>query len=247
MKRLLMTMLLASQLLVQVAFASDYEREKRWADEVAPGLLMGDAVYLKQQNQHEFLTLYTPVDGANSALIVVHGLGTHPDWGLIGTLRTELADKGYTTLSVQMPILSSEAKSEEYPATFPEAVERLELAVKFLKSKGYSNIAIVSHSMGSRMTYAYLTGNPAPEIKAWVSMGLSTSEDLSVVKVAMLDMYGEKDYPYVQSTAGKRKSGLAGKAKSRQQVIAGADHFYNDREKQMVEAVHAYLKGSLGK
>jgi triacylglycerol esterase/lipase EstA (alpha/beta hydrolase family) len=247
MKRLLMMMVLASQLLASASFASDYVREKKWADEVAPGLVVGDAVYLKQQNQHEFLTLYTPVDGAKSAVIVVHGLGVHPDWGLIGTLRTELADKGYTTLSVQMPVLRNEAKGDEYPPTFPEAAERLKLAVDFLKSNGYSIIGIVSHSMGSRMSYAYLSGNPAPEVKAWASLGLSTNENLGALKVAVLDMYGEKDLPDVLTNVSNRTSGLAGKAGSRQQVIPGADHFYNDKEGEMVKAVDAYLKGSLGK
>jgi pimeloyl-ACP methyl ester carboxylesterase len=246
MKRFLMALVLASQLFVPASFASDYAREKKWADEVVPGLVVGDVVYLKQANQHEFLTLYTPVSGAKSAVIVVHGIGIHPDWGLIGTLRGDLADRGYTTLSVQMPILHNEAKGSDYPPTFPEAAERLKLAVDFLKSKGYSSIAVVSHSLGSRMSYAYLSGKPDPAVKAWVTLGISTVENVGALKLPVFDLYGDKDLPEVLANAGKRKQALAGKSGSRQQVIAGADHFYEGKESEMVKAVEDFLKESLG-
>ena len=42
------------------------------------------------------------------AVIVVHGLGVHPDWNLIGDLRTRLAERGYATLAVQMPVLAAD-------------------------------------------------------------------------------------------------------------------------------------------
>ncbi|MHB1214286.1 MAG: hypothetical protein ACYCY9_04790 [Thiobacillus sp.] len=90
-----------SSLTVCAAPAADYVREKKWADEVVPGLVVGDAVYLQTpRGHHAFLTLFTPVAGTDRAAIVVHGLGIHPDWGLVGTLRTELADRGMTTLSI---------------------------------------------------------------------------------------------------------------------------------------------------
>jgi dienelactone hydrolase len=245
-KRILILLVLASQLFATASFAADYAREKKWADEIVPGLVVGDAVYLKQANRHEFLALYTPASGAKSAVIVVHGIGIHPDWGLIGTLRVDLADRGYTTLSVQMPILRNEAKDVEYPPTFPEAAERLKIAVDFLKSKGYSSIAIVSHSLGSRMSYAYLAGKPDPAVKVWVTLGISTVEKVGALKLPVFDLYGERDLPKVVANAEKRKQALAGKADSRQQMIAGADHFFDGKEAEMVNAVYGFLKESLG-
>lgn len=245
MKRLFLLLFLAVQVFVASSFASDYAREKKWASEVVPGLVVGDAVYLKQANGHEFLTLYTPVKGAKSAVIVVHGIGIHPDWGLIGTLRTDLADHGYTTLSVQMPILANDAKGSDYPPTFPEAAERLKLAVEFLKSKGYGQIAIVSHSLGSRMSHVYLSGTPDASVKVWASLGISTVVDYGALKIPVLDLYGDKDLPDVLSNAGKRKQTLSGQPGSSQQVIAGADHFYNGKERDMVNAVSSFLKDTL--
>src|SRR3989338_3779526 len=94
--------------------ASDYAREKRGADEITPGIAVGDPVYLEQKNRHKFLGIYTEADKAKMGLVVVHGIGIHPDWGMVSTLRQRLPDHGYTTLSIQMPILAVDAKPEAY-------------------------------------------------------------------------------------------------------------------------------------
>jgi hypothetical protein len=41
------------------ALAQDYEREQRWADQILPDLMIGDAVWLQETNGHKFLALYT--------------------------------------------------------------------------------------------------------------------------------------------------------------------------------------------
>jgi len=245
MKNLLIFMAFLIQLLALPGYASDYKREKNWADEVVPGIVVGDPVYLKQANQHEFLALYTPVKEAKSAVILVHGMGVHPDWGLIGVSRTSLADEGYTTLSVQMPVLKNEAKEKDYPPTFPEAKERLKLAVDFLKAKGYSSIAIESHSLGSWMTYSYLTDHPDPVVKVWVASGVAAKLDFKQLKLPVLDLYGENDFPEVLAGAAVRKKALAGKPGSRQQIIPNADHFYTGLDHELVKAVTDYLNTTL--
>lgn len=226
------------------ATGPDYAREQKWADEVVPGLVVGDPVYLQTpRGHHKFLTLFTPVAGTAKAAIIVHGMGIHPDWGMVGTLRTELADRGVTTLSIQMPILATDAKSESYPPTFPEAAERIGEAIAFLKAKGYTHIAIVSHSMGSRMSRAYVAGNPDPAVKAWASLGLS-QDDYALLKLPILDLYGDNDLPLVLANAATRKQTLAAGA-SKQVVIARADHFYSGHEAEMVAAVADFLNATL--
>ncbi len=227
------------------AFAEtvDYAREKKWADEVVPGLVVGDPVYLQTpRGHHKFLTLFTPAQG-DKAAIVVHGMGIHPDWGMVGTLRTELADRGFTTLSIQMPILAADAKGEAYPPTFPEAAERIAEAIEFLKAKGFTQLAIVSHSMGSRMSRVYLAGKPDPAVKSWASLGLS-ADDYSALKLPILDLYGDNDLPPVLANAGKRKQSLAAAA-SKQQMIARTDHFFTGHEGEMVAAVADFLNATL--
>jgi pimeloyl-ACP methyl ester carboxylesterase len=222
---------------------ADYAREKKWADEVVPGLVVGDPVYLQTpRGHHKFLTLFTPVDGERAA-VVVHGMGIHPDWGMVGTLRTELADRGFATLSIQMPILAADAKSEAYAPTFPEAAERIAEAVDFLKAKGYTKIAIVSHSMGSRMSHGYVAGKPDPAVKSWASLGISGS-DYKALELPVLDLYGDNDLPPVLANAAKRKQSLPARD-SKQVMIPRADHFFTGREDAMVAAVADFLEATL--
>lgn len=221
----------------------DYAREKKWADEVVPGLVVGDPVYLQTpRGHHKFLTLFVP-GKADKALIVVHGMGIHPDWGMVGTLRTELADRGYATLSIQMPVLAADAKSEAYLPTFAEASERIAEAVDFLKAKGYTQLAIVSHSMGSRMSGVYLGGKPDAAIKSWASLGMSQAV-YTGLKLPILDLYGENDLPQVLVSADTRKKSLTAKA-SKQLVQPQADHFFTGHEGAMVEAVATFLADTL--
>lgn len=223
----------------------DYAREKKWADEVVPGLVVGDPVYLETpRGHHKFLTLFTPAANAHNAAIVVHGTGIHPDWGMVGTLRTGLADRGITTLSIQMPILAADVKSDAYPPLFPEAAERIAAAVDFLKAKGYTRLALVSHSMGARMSGVYMTGKPDASVKAWASLGLPQGGYQSM-KLPILDLYGENDLPQVLGNAVNRKQSLSEAKSSRQVVIPKADHFYTGRESDMVNAVAVFLGDTL--
>lgn len=223
------------------AFAqADYAREKRWADEITPGLVVGDAVYLTQRSDHKFLALHTEAAQPRAAAIVVHGLGVHPDWSLIGVLRSQLADHGYTTLSVQMPVLSATAKGEEYAPLFPEAAERLGAAVAFLRGKGHRKIAIVSHSMGSRMANFYLARSPG--LDAWVAVGLLGAYiEPAKLKLPVLDLFGERDFPDVLKMADARAAVLSRIKGSAQVQVAGADHFFAGQEAELVKQTRQFL------
>jgi alpha/beta superfamily hydrolase len=244
MKKWLILMTFLMTCLASPCFASDYMREKEWADEIVPGIVVGEPIMLKQANQHEFLALYTPAKDPRLAVIDVHGLGVHPDWGLIGVLRSALADQGYTTLSLQMPVLKNGATETDYEPTFPEAKERLKLAVDFLLAKGYERIAIVSHSMGSWMSYVYLTDKPDPAVRIWVTLGMSANVDFGKLKLPVFDLYGGNDLPQVKVNAAIRKKALVGKPGSTQQMMPLADHFYTGLDKELVTAVVDYLNAN---
>ena len=224
------------------AQSPDYAREKRLADEIVPALVVGDAVYLKQTNGHAFLALHTPSPQARAGVIVVHGMGVHPDWNLIGTLRANLADQGYTTLAIQMPVLAADMKGESYPALFDDAADRLQAAVKFLRDRKLSKIAIVSHSMGARMANHYLADH-AGNIDAWASIGISTGEFLHTqrFKAPVLDIYGEKDFPVVLQNASKRAEAIKPVRGSGQVQVAGADHYFNGAEAELSRHVRLFF------
>ncbi|MFZ5484927.1 MAG: DUF3530 family protein [Pseudomonadota bacterium] len=237
-------MLLSAWLLGFNALASDVAREKKWADEVLPSVLVGDPIWLKQADGHAFLGLYTPASPAKAGLVVVHGIGVHPDWGLISGLRQQLPDAGYATLSIQMPILQAEAKSEAYLPLFDQAADRLALAVADLKARGYNQVAIVAHSLGARMTHHYLTRASQPDIAAWVAIGAPAPLDSSKLTLPILDLYGQNDLPAVLGHAATRATGLK-HGKSAQVVMPGADHFFAGQEAALVEQVRRWLDATL--
>jgi pimeloyl-ACP methyl ester carboxylesterase len=228
-----------------LAYGADYVREKKWADEITPGIVVGDVVYLEGRAGHTFLTIYTAAPKAQAGLVMVHGIGVHPDWGLISTLRSALADHGYSTLSVQMPVLAGEAKPEEYLPTFGEAGERLQGAVEFLYAKGYKKIALVSHSVGSRMTHAYLTREPRARVNAWICIGLGGEDDFRHMTLPVLDLYGENDLPAVLQGANRRAASIKDLQRSQQIMAPQADHFFNNQQAELVRYVRDFLDKAL--
>ncbi len=235
---------LLATLVTTPAFSqADYAREKRWADEITPSILVGDPAYLTLASGHKFLAIHTPNAKAPAGVIVVHGAGVHPDWNLIGVIRGQLADQGYATLSVQMPVLAADAKHEAYPAIFPEAAERLRAAVAFLREKGHRKVAILSHSMGARMANHFIGGGGKADIDAWVAVGISTGTFVQpeTFKAPVLDIFGEKDFPVVLKNAALRANAIKHLRGSGQISVAGADHFFSGSEAELVRHVKRFL------
>ena len=235
--------------LAQMAGAQDYAREKRWADEIIPAVVVGDPVWLQQSRgknpEHKFLALYAPATNAKTAIVLVHGVGVHPDHGIIGALRLKLNDAGFTTLAIQMPVAGADAKVEDYyPVVFAEAAERIAVAGRWLQDKGYRQIVLLSHSMGAWMANAYLINADATPYAAWVCMGV-TGRILSPgsVKLPTLDIYGENDLePTRRAAPLRRMMKLVMPSGSMQVEVAGADHYYAGKENEAAAAVVKFLR-----
>ncbi len=227
------------------AFAApDYAREERWASEVVPGIVVGDAVWLATPSRARVLALYTEAPGSKGGVILVHGLGVHPDWGLIGGLRTGLADAGFTTLSVQMPVLAVEAPRDAYAALQLEADERIAAAVAFLRAHSTRRIAVVAHSVGASMVNAYLASRNATRIDAFVPIGM-WGEFAVAPREPVLDLTADGDFPQVRESSPRRRTMLPRDACSAQVVIAGADHYMANRNKELVAALVPFLQRAL--
>lgn len=224
------------------AAAQDHAREGRWRAEIAASLMVGDAVDIPSPPGRPFLGLHTPAAKSKPAVVLVHGRGVHPDHGVIGSLRVALSDAGFTTLSIQMPVLAAEAPAADYhPALFPEAGRRIAAAAEWLRSRGHSRIVLVSHSMGSWMSQHHLESAGRSAFAAWVCMGRSGDLRPLPVPLPVLDVYGERDFPEVLAAAEARRAAIAPTPGSRQRVIAGADHFYAGREQELARALREFI------
>jgi pimeloyl-ACP methyl ester carboxylesterase len=209
------------------AFSQDYARERRWADEIQKSLMVGDAVWLEQKNGHRFLSLYTQSKNSKGAVVIAHGRGWSPDFELYGVLRTRLAEMGYTTLSIQLPVLPSTAILGLYVPLYPDARERFQLAVDFLKSKGHKNVAIVSHSLGATMANQYLIRTDDTTVKAWVFVGiLQGLEEMYRIKIPVLDIYGSNDWTMTVYGGPERLAQIRKNPVSRQIIVPKATHFF---------------------
>ena len=232
----------------------DYEREERLAQEAIAGLFDGEVVYLND-GKRDFLSFLSEPDNSefDGAILLLHGRGFHPDWPQVtGPLREGLGELGMTTLSIQMPVLAKDAKYYEYLEILDESFPRIEAGINFLRNNDYQWIAVVAHSCSVHMTMGWIKKIGDTPFDAYVGIGMSATDygqpmledfPLSSISVPVLDIFGDDDYPAVIKAAESRNAAIlaAGNSKSRQIQLSGPDHFFEDYEDLLVDAVGEWI------
>lgn len=241
------------------ANSSDLEKEKRWSAQISDSLVVGDAIQLKAGGQ-EFLGIFTEaVDGpTGKAVIIMHGIGAHPDWPeIVNPLRSELPEHGWTSLSIQMPVLENDAPLKDYAPLFDEVAPRIDAAVQYLAARGDKTIVLIGHSLGASMGAQYLASSKQKTLKGFVAIGMSVVriEDkmnsalaLEKINLPVLDLYGSRDLESILDSVRLRKSSArkAGNHDYRQQKIEGADHFFTGLETTLTRIIYGWLKNHFG-
>ncbi len=235
-----------------IAAAADLAREQRIAEQIRDAIFDGEPMELKAKGQ-PFLAIYqrTEREPARGAALILHGRGANPDWTeVVHPLRVGLPEHGWDTLSIQLPVASEGANDREWRQTIPEAVPRIEAALRFLDGQGMKNVVLIAHSFGNRAVAAFLGSGPVPKaVRAWVAIGApfgDDSEALAVLRrleLPVLDLYGQQDLPQV--LAGSKARRLAARdAKNdayESREVAGADHFFNGQDELLLSIVRAWL------
>ncbi len=236
------------------ALGPDYAREQRLADEIVDIIFDGEVEWLDADGR-EFLSIYTEADDSRAAVVILHGRGFHPDWAdTVNPLRVGLVERGYSTLSLQMPVLDKEAKYYDYVPIFHHAYPRIEAGIEFLRAAGHERIVLLAHSCGVHMAMAWIRERGDAAIDAFVGLGMGATDylqpmrrpfPLDSMRVPVLDLYGADEYPAVIRKAPERRAmiEIAGDSRSRQVVLPGADHYFRDRGDALVDAVAAWLDG----
>jgi hypothetical protein len=248
----ILMLLLISALSLQ---ASDLDKEKRWADQIVDSILDGEAVWL-EADDNKFLSIFTQAENNSreNALIVMHGIGIHPNWDqVVRPIRVEMTTRGWNTLSIQLPILANDVAPEDYTALFPEVGPRIKAAIGYLKSYGSQNIVLVAHSMGSTMSAYYLAKNSGKPVNGFVAIGMSGGANfqgliyLESIRLPMLDLFGSDDLPAVLGSRLNKAEAAesAGNLMFQQREIEGANHFFDDKNDELVDAVNDWLKALL--
>ena len=251
MPRLPRLALLALLALALPAAASDKAKEQRWAEQIVDQLIEGEAMWL-EAGTDRFLAVLTEADEPRGSVILMHGLGVHPNWPqVIYPLRTELARLGWTTLSLQMPILANDAEAAEYVPLYPEVPPRLDAALAFLADRNLLPAALVGHSSGSYMGAYYLRGaRPGGAVSGLVGIGMSGRTDggvadaatsLAQIELPVLDLYGERDMDDVLAGVDRRFVAGSKNPRYEQRIVRGANHFFEGHEAELVTTVDAWL------
>ena len=225
----------------------DYAREARWAAEVVPSLVVGDAVKLNAAGR-DFLGIFTPgkIGGANKpGIVLVHGVGVHPDFGLIGELRTRLADLGFATLSIQMPVLSKEVTDgNEYAKTFDVSTARIRAGYDWLAKQINRPVILLSHSMGSWMSNVYFDKTPQSPYTAWVCLSITGRiGSMGGNTLPIFDVQAENDIAPVKRGSWLRTITLVSHAKSKRSEVPQTDHQYSGKEAVLAAQVTAFIEG----
>lgn len=247
--------IISALLMVQPVLASDLAREKRLAEQTEELIFDGEVIYLEAAG-HEFMNVYMEAETENvrGAVIVLHGRGFHADWPkVVRPLRTGLTNKGWDTLSMQMPVLEKQAKYYDYVPVLSEAFPRIEAGIDFLKKEGYKKIVLIAHSCSSHMVMAWVDAKSFRDIDAFIGIGMGAIDyqqpmakpfPLDQLSVPILDLYGEEEYPAVKRGAKLRLDLIkqAGNKKSKQIIVPGADHYFTDKNDALLKVVSEWMQ-----
>ncbi len=204
----------------------------------------------------DFLALYNEQSNgyAKGAIIILHAMGTHADWPqIISPIRTKLPNQGWSTLSIQLPLIAPENQIEDYGGTLAQSVGRIGAAIKFLRERQFTNIVVIGHSFGAALALAYLEKQKNQNIGALVAIGLQNYAFLkpamdilaliTKTKIPVLDIYGDRDFKNVIKRAPDRR--LAAKKGNNERYtqleIEGADHYFTGMEDILIQQILEWL------
>ncbi len=181
-----------------------------------------------------------------SAVILAHGKGKHPTWLVVDPLRKGINEQlGYHTLSLQMP--TGYSHWEDYAEGFPDAYKTLKEAIAFFKNeKGVERVFLIGHSMGARMSSAFVSANNNHGLAGLVVAGcrnngdppLSCDHNLQGVDIPVLDIWGGNNGK--DSRSASERNGMVSDTYV-QVEIAGANHKFEGYEDELVDAVASWL------
>jgi hypothetical protein len=231
----------------------DYAREARLADQIIDDIFEGEPIWLNANN-HDFLAIHTlNEDQLKGTVILMHGRGYHPDWpDVVGPLRTGLPEVGWSTLSLQMPVLEKGYLYYDYLPILKYSHQRIEAAIALVRETSDLPIILAGHSCGAHMANDWLNSNDDSKIDGYIIMGagatdyrqmLETPFPFAGMRVPIFDLYGELEYPRPLAMVSERKRLLkiGDHPDSDQQMLPNADHYFSGSGDSLTDAVGIWL------
>jgi len=130
--------------------------------------------------------------------------------------------------------------------------QRIAAAIAYLRGRDSKPIFLLAHSLGSAMAVDYLRWQANGDVLAGaVLIGLGANPDrprsgnlaaLAQIGLPVLDLYGSDDMASVRDSAAARASAAARNPGYSQQQVVAADHFFHDRDEQLLTIVSQWLE-----
>ncbi|MCU7807654.1 MAG: alpha/beta hydrolase family protein [Candidatus Thiodiazotropha sp. (ex Semelilucina semeliformis)] len=233
--------------------AANLTLERKISQQLDSPALIGESVWLETGNIRFFAILNESLASELiGGVILLHDTGQHADWHeIIAPLRHHLSEKGWDTLSIQLPVTSKLDLASN--SLLGDASLRIQAAVDYFSARENTNLVLIGHGLGAHMALTYLAEAPSVSVRALVALSLSAESgktestvisSISSLKVPMFDLYGSLDRPNVTDSAKARRA--AGKKhlkeKYRQSQIMGANHDYTGLQESLQRRIEAWLK-----
>ncbi len=240
-----------------LATGPDFELEQQWQQQLEDNIVVGDIIWLKEHQTRPFMAIYAESERTNKGTVVLlHNMSGHPNWhAVIGPLRRELYDLGWSTLALQMPVLGGECGGREHAVLLESAPARLDAALAFLKQQGEHNVVLLGHGLGAIMAAAYLAERPLHEVRGVALLGLYmlrytdprmyAANYLGELQLPILDIFGSRDALVTNARDARQLAvSLGGNEEYYQQVmLRGAGMFFEGYEKPLLKKVSKWLNG----
>ncbi|MET0069636.1 MAG: DUF3530 family protein [Candidatus Thiodiazotropha sp.] len=238
--------------------AANLSREQRISEGLAAGVLSGDPVWL-EAGSVRFLAIHVASFAAvrQGGAILLHDSGAHADWHeVINPLRHHLAERGWDTLSLQLPLGDNPSDPSNSASLLSLSGPRIKAGIDFLNDRQVEAVALIGHGLGAAMAMDFIAAQGAG-IGALVAVGVApggTGEEdplarlLAGSDVPILDLYGSLDLPAVVDSARERRALAArhGRDRYRQERVSGADHYFSGMHEELNNRIAAWLRQAVG-
>jgi pimeloyl-ACP methyl ester carboxylesterase len=175
--------------------------------------LQGEKLELKVGAETAFaLFLDQSSSRPQGGVILLHDLGAHLDIAaVIHPLRTRLPEKGWATLSIQLPEVGDKGVDK---AWLTQSQQTIAAAIDEMSRRNISNLALVGHGLGALAATDYLAAGDNLLIKGLVIIGMDGTPQsdpaldgaalLGKVRQPILDISGTLDLAPVLASASRR-------------------------------------------
>lgn len=252
-ERLVLGALVALTLATSAATADLLTSHRMQREITEAGDLQGEAIELQTKNG-PFLAIHRPRQRgpARGGIVLLHDrLGNADSDEAIRPLRLGLAEAGWDTLALQLPVeLRSAGAVQDTDAV---SAARLDSGMAWLRARDIDKLVLLAQGDRAAMALQWAAARQTQELGALILLsaplasppGDALRDSLRASGLPVLDIYAERDYPPVVATAPNRRLLGADNPAYRQRALADAPSGFFGAEQALIDSIRAWLSANV--